>query len=72
MNELQNLLTSGADAMERLMTAYKEVVELAGYTLRVHTMLEVFQDCAESRYKFVCCTVYIGVAEPCAGTREAW
>ena len=37
--------------MERLMTAYKEVVELAGYTQRVHTMLEVFQDCAESRYR---------------------
>ena len=32
------------------MTAYKEVVELAGYTQRVHTMLEVFQDCAESRF----------------------
>merc|ERR1719295_1757842 len=47
----KNLLTSGADAMERLMTAYKEVVELAGYTQRVSTMMEVFQDCANTRYK---------------------
>ena len=27
----KNLLTSGADAMERLMTAYKEIVELADH-----------------------------------------
>ena len=42
---------SAGDAMERLMTAYKEVVELAGYTQRVHTMFTVFDDCAHSRLK---------------------
>ena len=46
----KHLLMAGGDAMERLMTAYKEVVELAGYTQRVANMFEVFEDCSNSRY----------------------
>ena len=37
--------------MERLMTAYKEIVELAGYTARVAIMIQVFEDCSQGKYQ---------------------
>lgn len=49
----RNLLISGADAIERLMSSYKEIVALAGYTYRVAGMLEVFDDTARGRYNKV-------------------
>lgn len=47
----KNMLVSGADAVERLMTSYKEVVELAGYTSRVGNMLEVFEEVGQGQYR---------------------
>ncbi|KAK8725030.1 hypothetical protein OTU49_011036 [Cherax quadricarinatus] len=47
----KNMLVSGADAVERLLTSYKEIVELAGYTARVGNMLEVFKDVQKGKYK---------------------
>ncbi len=47
----KSLMISGSDAVERLFTSYKELLELAGYTARVATMCEVFEDCSVGKYK---------------------
>ncbi|OXU18052.1 hypothetical protein TSAR_015017 [Trichomalopsis sarcophagae] len=47
----KHLLSSGADAVERLMSSYKELVALAGYTARVSEMLDVFKDARDCIYR---------------------
>ncbi|PHZ08331.1 uncharacterized protein RHIMIDRAFT_286487 [Rhizopus microsporus ATCC 52813] len=47
----RRLLLNSSDAVGRIMYAYKEVTELAGYTSRVTDLLQVFEDVKAGRFQ---------------------
>ncbi|RKF60516.1 ATP-binding cassette sub-family D member 2 [Erysiphe neolycopersici] len=47
----RRLLLSSSDAFGRIMFSYKEITELAGYTSRVATLLEVMSDIKKGNYE---------------------
>lgn len=51
MTTAKNILIAGADALERLLSSYKEAHELAGYSNRVAKMFTVFEQVNKGIYK---------------------
>lgn len=46
----KNLLLTGSNAVERLMSSYKDIVELAGHTARVANMFTVLEEVSQGIY----------------------
>uniref|UniRef100_A0A0U9HZA2 Putative ABCD protein n=1 Tax=Chrysomela populi TaxID=154003 RepID=A0A0U9HZA2_CHRPP len=46
----KNLLITGSNAVERLMSSYKDIVELAGHTARVASMFTVLEEASQGIY----------------------
>lgn len=46
----RRLLLSASDAFGRVMYSYKEIAELAGYTTRVHNLIDVLDDVDHEHY----------------------
>ncbi|KAH8915209.1 hypothetical protein BT69DRAFT_1356878 [Atractiella rhizophila] len=47
----RRLLLSASDAFGRVMYSYKELAELAGYTLRVSSLLETMEDISKGKFE---------------------